>query len=225
MSEVHMEQQLTVMCLHAAILAKPFLMANSNEAAAADALTDLLKVCLGRKQPHLQALLANIIAAVNTGTTAAAAAASTAPSSVTAKAPDTAAAAAGPASVVPSGEPAEAPDKAASEAAVCMLAAVADRLSPDWGDEPRLTGRKQQHDRVSKNSKMDVRQQQESAVHVMLAYASRGAQEQQMLLPPYLCKVMFTFSLCPLCGVHVIRPCLLSALFCTCAWSLSYDRL
>lgn len=160
-------------------------MAASNETAAADALTDLLQVCLGSKQPYLQALLANIIAAVATGTTAEAAAAAEVPSSATAEAPNT----------------------AASEAAVSMLAAVADRLSPDWGDRPTVTGRRQQHNKVSKNAKLDLLQQQESAAHVMLAYASRGPQEQQMVLQPYFCKV--TFALCfnkgvmPTCFTHV----------------------
>lgn len=167
------------------ILAKPFLMSSSNEAAAANALTELLRVCLAKKQSHLQALLANIIGAVATGTAAAAAA--EAATEATAEAPDAAAA--------------KAPDTAVSEAGVSMLAAVADRLSPDWGGSTHRTGRKQQQSKAtSKNTKIDLVQQQESAAQVMLAYASRGHAEQQLVLQLYFCQVTWVYTSCSKTG-------------------------
>ncbi len=43
------------------MLAKPFLLAQSNGAAAAEAMSQLLAVCLNSKQAHLPPLLADII--------------------------------------------------------------------------------------------------------------------------------------------------------------------
>ena len=186
-----------VWSLHPDILAGPFRMSSSNEAAAADALTDMLRVCLGKKQNHLQALLANIIGAVATGTASAAGAAE----NTAAEAGTEAAAASGAAS--PDMAAAEAPNTAASKAAVSMLDAVADRLSVHMGGNLHLTGRKHQQSKAaSKNSKMDV-VQQESAAQVMLAYASRGREEQQMVLQLYFSKVSPTHKLCSKTGEAV----------------------
>ena len=151
-------------------------MASSNEAAAADALTDLLRVCLGKKQSNLKALLADIIGAVAAG---AASAAGTAENT-----------AAGGLSEAASAAAAEAPNTATSEAAVSMLDAVADRLSPCLNGYPHLTGQKQQQNKAaSKNTRFDLVQQQESAAQVMLAYAARGSEEQQTVLQLYFPKV------------------------------------
>ena len=182
-------------------------MSSSNEAAAADALSDLLRVCLGKKQSYLQALLANIISAVATGTASAAGtaemtaagAASEAASGAAAEAPHTAA---------------EAPNMVASEAAVSMLDAVADRLSLHLDGDLHLTGRKQQHNRAaSKTTKMDLVQQQESAAQVMLVYASRGGEEQQMVLQLYFSQVSPRHQSCRKTGEavaalqHTHQPC------------------
>ena len=175
---------MTVWSLHPDILAGPFLMSSSNEAAAADALTDLLTVCLGKKQSHLQALLANIIGAVATGTASAAGTAKNAAAGGVSEA------ASGTAAEALDMAAAEAPNTAASEAAVSMLDAVSDRLSPDLGGVLHLTGRKQQQSKAaSNNTKVDLVQWQESAAQVMLAYASKGAEEQQMVLQLYFSKV------------------------------------
>lgn len=183
--------KLTVWCLHPEMLARPFLMSSSNEAAAADALTDLLRVCLGKKQSHLQRLLANIIGIVATGT-----------ASATATAENTAAgavseAASGAAAEAPGTTAAEAPHVAASEAVVSMLDAVADRLLPHLDGNLHQTGRKQQQNKaVSKITKMDLVQQQESAAQMMLAYASRGGEEQQMVLQLYFSRVSSMHQSC-----------------------------
>lgn len=183
-------------------------MSSSNEAAAADALTDLLRLCLGKKQSHLQALLANIVGAVATGTASAAATAENTAAGAVSEA------ASGAAAEALNTAAAEAPNAAASEAAVSMLDAVADRLSPHLDGNLHLTGRKQQQNKAAtKNAKMDLVQQQEAAAQVMLAYASRGGEEQQMVLQLYFLKVSPRHQPCSKTGEgfaalqHVHKPC------------------
>ena len=194
--------------VHAGLLAKPFVLCISNEAAAADALNQLLTVCLRGKQNHLPSLLADIIAAVTTATAEANIAANTNREACSAsdreELPETratAASAAAAAAAIDAGAASEglcegpvqataaaAASQAASEAAISMLAAVADKLSPEADGRVQSAGRKQLHARF-KEAKLDLTHQQESAGHVLLAYASKGPEEQKMVLGLYFRKV------------------------------------
>ena len=163
--------------LPAGLLAKPFLLASSNEAAAADAMSQLLTVCLGKRLSHLPGLLADIIAVVTT------AAAATTPVSEAAAATTSAVAASDPA--------VGAAASVISEAALSMLDAVAGKLSPDsHSSVHHADGKQHQQQRArSKDATLNLAQQQESAVHALLAYASRGMENQKTVLGLHLCKV------------------------------------
>ena len=183
--------------LHAGLLTKPFVLCNSNEAVAVDALNQLLAACLGGKQSHhLPGMLADIIAAVATATDNAtrsaidrqAFTATGHEASLEAKAGAAADAGAAyeglrkaPVQATAAAAAAAVGSQAASEAVVSMLAAVADKLSPDTNGRVQDAGRRQQTAR-SKDAQMDLTRQHESAGHVMLAYASKGPEEQKMVL-------------------------------------------
>ena len=117
-------------------MAKPFLVAHSNPAAATGALSQLLAVCL--KKSSLPTLLADIIHAVVAE---------------------------------------------AAEAAVSMLADVADCiLLKDTSRSHVLAGKQ-------KDQTADMAQQQTSAVSVMLEYARKGGDEQELVLEMFFCMV------------------------------------
>ncbi|KAA6412940.1 MAG: hypothetical protein FRX49_13761, partial [Trebouxia sp. A1-2] len=120
------------------ILAKPFLLAHSNAAAASEALPQLLAVCLSRKQTHLGSLLADVICMVHAE---------------------------------------------AADAAVSMLAAVADYATTDAHTASHAVVKKQ------KDQKADHAHQQAAALTVMLEYASKGAEQQVVMLELFSCKM------------------------------------
>ena len=127
--------------LCAGILAKPFLLAQSNAAAAREALSQLLAVCLSRKQTHLSSLLADVICMVHAE---------------------------------------------AAEAAVSMLAAVADYATTGAHAAPHAMAKKQ------KDQKADHAHQQAAALAVLLEYASKGEEQQMVMLELFSCKVNTT---------------------------------
>lgn len=122
-------------------MAKPFLVAQSNAAAATEALSQLLAVCLSRKQTHLTSLLADVICMVHSE---------------------------------------------AAEAAVSMLAAVADYATTDAHAASHAVAKKQ------KDQKADHAHQQAAALTVMLEYAMKGEEEQIVMLELFFCKVNIT---------------------------------
>ncbi len=113
-------------------------MAQSNAATASEALSQLIAVCLSRKQTHLTSLLADVICMVHAE---------------------------------------------AAEAAVSMLAAVADYATTDAHAASHAVAKKQ------KDKKADHAHQQAAALTVLLEYASQGEEQQMVMLELFFCKV------------------------------------
>ncbi|DBA94184.1 TPA: hypothetical protein ACH3X1_001815 [Trebouxia sp. C0004] len=131
-------QQQNVQAAITGVLAKPFLLAQSNAAAANEALSQLLAVCLSRKQTHLTSLLADVICMVHAE---------------------------------------------AAEAAVSMLAAVADYATTDAHAASHAVAKKQ------KDQAADHAHQQAAAMTVLLEYASKEKEHQMVMLELFFCKV------------------------------------